>query len=608
MKKFHIKKSEKHIFSSVSPWIIAGIFMVLMPIFILMTMDTIKDQRQQVIEKLTGRGIFLLRSFEAGARTGIIGFRWKAGNVQKLLYETALQPGVAYLMITSENGKILADSDPSKTGTIYKNMPDLKGMNQNTPVQHRIVVSDAGKKIFEVFKKFTPARRGCGMERTIDLRQRRITRNGHRTVYEEKDTDWCRMHFFAFRHKKGQNPDVQQKQFIFAGLKMDRVEAMQKRFLRHSIGMGIVFFLIGCGGIVTLFIFQAYRTAKSSLSKVTAFSDRVVETMPAGLVTLNNDFDVTLSNKSAWLILDAWTDNDKDKMSLVIPDEMIDLAHEMKTVKKNITREIECVSRSMEIVLLDINASPVIGDSGEISGFLFLFRDLTELRKLEKEVERTRRLAAVGKLAAGVAHEIRNPLSSIKGFATYFKERYKNTPNDLKTAEIMINEVERLNRSVSQLLEFAKSVPISKKKVNLYELLSHSIQLVQNDLDKKKIKAVVEIKTKNDGFTTDPDRINQILLNLYLNAIHAMDNGGILSLQACGSEDNNHFFIKVKDTGIGIDKNDMDHIFDPYFTTKPEGTGLGLAMVHSAVEALDGSIRVESRKGEGTVISMKFPG
>jgi len=287
---------------------------------------------------------------------------------------------------------------------------------------------------------------------------------------------------------------------------------------------------------------------------------------------------------------------------------MIDLAHEMKTVKKNITREIECVSRSMEIVLLDINASPVIGDSGEISGFLFLFRDLTELRKLEKEVERTRRLAAVGKLAAGVAHEIRNPLSSIKGFATYFKERYKNTPNDLKTAEIMINEVERLNRSVSQLLEFAKSVPISKKKVNLYELLSHSIQLVQNDLDKKKIKAVVEIKTKNDGFTTDPDRINQILLNLYLNAIHAMDNGGILSLQACGSEDNNHFFIKVKDTGIGIDKNDMDHIFDPYFTTKPEGTGLGLAMVHSAVEALDGSIRVESRKGEGTVISMKFPG
>ena len=599
------KKSEKHILPSVSPWIIAGIFMVLMPIFVLMTMDTIKDQRQQVIEKLTGRGIFLLRSFEAGARTGIMGFRWKAGNVQKLLYETALQPGIAYLMITSEKGKILADSDPSKTGSIYKNMPDIKKLNRNTLVQHRIVVSDAGKKIFEVFKKFNPARRGYGMESTIDLRQRRITRNRHRMVFEEKDTDWCRMHFFAFR-QKGQNADVSQKQFIFAGLNMDRVEAMHKRFLRHSIGMGIVLFLIGCGGIVTLFIFQAYRTAKSSLSKVKAFSDRVVETMPAGLITINNDFHVTLSNKSAWFILDAWVDNDSGRNSFAVPDEMINLAHDIKANKKNIAREIECVSRSMEIVLLDINASPVIDNSGEIAGFLFLFRDLTELKKLKKEVERNRRLAAVGKLAAGVAHEIRNPLSSIKGFATYFKERYKNSPNDLKTAEIMINEVERLNRSVSQLLEFAKSVPISKKEVSLSKLLSHSIQLVQNDLDKKNIKAAVEIKTEKDCFTTDPDRINQILLNLYLNAVHAMDDGGILSLQAYDSE--NNFFIKVKDTGTGIEKNDLDHIFDPYFTTKPDGTGLGLAMVHSAVEALDGSISVESRKGEGTVISMKFPG
>lgn len=599
------KNSKKHISPSVSPWIIAGIFMVLMPIFVFMTMDTIKDRRQQVIEKLTGRGIFLLRSFEAGARTGIIGFRWKAGNVEKLLYETAMQPGIAYLMITSAKGKILADSDPKKTGSIYKNMPDLKELNKNTLVQHRLIVSDAGKKIFEVFKKFNPARRGCRIESTIDLRQRRITGNRQGMVYQEKDTDWCRMHFFAFR-PKGQHPEVQQKQFIFAGLKMDRVEAMQKRFLRHAIGMGIIFFLIGCGGIITLFIFQAYRTTKSSLSKVKAFSDRVVETMPAGLVTVDNDFHVTLSNKSAWLILDAWIGNDKDRSTFVIPDEMIALAHEIQTGKKNITREVECVARSMEIVLLDINASKIIDDSGEITGFLFLFRDLTELKKLKKEVERNRRLAAVGKLAAGVAHEIRNPLSSIKGFATYFKERYKNTPNDLKTAEIMINEVERLNRSVTQLLEFSKSVPISKMKVNLSELISHSIHLVQNDLDKKKIKTIIDIKTKKDCFTTDPDRINQILLNLYLNAIHAMDDGGTLSLHAYDSE--NSFFIKVKDTGKGIEENDMDHIFDPYFTTRPGGTGLGLAMVHSAVEALDGSISVESRKGCGTVISMKFPG
>ncbi len=600
------KKSDKFIIPSVSPWIIAGVFMVLMPIFVLITMNIIKNQRQQIIDKLTGRGLFLLRSFEAGTRTGMMGFRWKAGNVQQLLYETALQPGIVYLMITSENGKILADSDPSKTGSIYKNMPDIKKLKGKALVQHRIIASDNGKKIFEVFKRFTPVRPNFRMNSAIDLRQRMITRNGHRIIYEEKHMDWCRMHFSAFM-RKGKNPQDRTKQFIFAGLNMERVEAMNKKFLRRAIVMDIILLLIGCGGIVTLFIFQAYRTAKFSLSKVKAFSDRVVETMPAGLITVDTDFHITLSNRSAWLILNAWTGKDKDRNSLIIPHEMINLAHEMETGTKNIAREIQCVSRSMKTVLLDVNASTIMNDSGDISGFLFLFRDLTEIKKLKNELEINRRLAAVGKLAAGVAHEIRNPLSSIKGFATYFKERYKNIPNDRETAKVMINEVERLNRSVTQLLEFARSVPVSKKKVNLNELLAHSIQLVQNDLDKNQIKAEIDINTKKKTIITDPDRINQILLNLYLNAIHAMDKGGILSLQAYTSEDGSCFFIKVKDTGTGIDRNDMDHIFDPYFTTRPDGTGLGLAMVHSAVEALEGSISVESEKGKGTIVSMKFP-
>ncbi len=597
------KRKDTPVIPFVPPWVIAGVFIVLMPIFVLMTMSTIKDRDQQVVEKLTGRGLYLLRSFEAGTRTGIMGFRWKAGNVQKLLYETALQPGIAYLMITSENGKILADSDPSKTGSIYKNMPDVKTLNKNQIVHHRIIISDNGKKIFEVFKRFTPARRSYGIEGTIDLRQRRMT-SGRRGC-KEKDMDWCRMHFFAFQNNMGHFR--RSTQFIFAGLRMDKVEAMNKRFLRHAIIMGGVLFLIGCGGIVTLFVFQAYRSAKSSLSRVKAFSDRVVETMPAGLVTIDTDFNVTSSNKSAWKILDAWVIKDDGDVYFAVPGEMIELAREMATSKKNITKEIECVSRFMDIVLLDMNCSPIVDDSGAISGFLFLFRDLTELKKLRKELERNRRLASVGKLAAGVAHEIRNPLSSIKGFATYFKERYKNIADDRNTADIMINEVERLNRAVTQLLEFAKSVPVSKKRVNLHELLSHSIQLIQHDLDKKNIKVSINIETQYDFIKTDPDKINQILLNLYLNAVYAMDRNGVLSLHVSDSQDANYFIIKVKDTGRGIDDNDMDRIFDPYFTTRPDGTGLGLAMVHSAVEALDGSISVESTKGCGTVFTMKFP-
>ncbi len=620
------KKEGRSVTHSISPWIIAGVFIVLMPIFILMTMDTIKDRNQQVVEKLTGRGLYLLRAFEAGTRIGVMGFRWKAGNVQRLLYETARQPGVVYLMITSGKGKILADSDPSKTGSIYKNMPDIKILDKKAVVYHRVIVLKTGKKIFEVFKRFTPARQqGYGIEGTIDLRQRRITGSGR--VFQEKDTDWCRMHFFAFRHGTGKLR-TPAKQFVFAGLSMDRVEAMNRRFLRHAVIMGCVLFFIGCGGIVTLFIFQAYRSAKSSLSKVQAFSDRIVETMPAGLVTVDTSFSVTSFNKSAWWILsfcerksetynkESRSEKHSEKRSessggddlFVLPGEMTELAKEIKADNKNIAREIECMTNCGDTVLLDVNVSSITDDSGKISGFLFLFRDLTELKKLEKELERNKRLAAVGKLAAGVAHEIRNPLSSIKGFATYFKERYKDVEDDRKIAEIMINEVERLNRSVTELLRFAKSVPVSKKKVRLSELLYHSVQLVRHDLDKRNIKAVININTKKDFIVTDPDRINQILLNLYLNALDAMNTGGLLSIGVSSDKKGNYFIIRVEDTGRGIDKDDLDHIFDPYFTTRPDGTGLGLAMVHSAVEALEGSISVESEKGTGTVFTMKFPG
>jgi len=256
---------------------------------------------------------------------------------------------------------------------------------------------------------------------------------------------------------------------------------------------------------------------------------------------------------------------------------------------------------------LDMTASPILDDADAIQGFIFLFRDLTQLRELKKEVEINRRLAAIGKLAGGVAHEIRNPLSSIKGFATYFARRYENDPEDAETAKIMVQEVERINRSVTQLLEFAKPLAVEIKAVELVPLIRHSLKLVSHDLDKKNIYASVVNHSRHELISTDPDRINQVLLNLYMNAVNAMGDSGTLTVEIKDTEDTKGIEISVRDTGCGIDPRDMDSIFDPYFTTRPKGTGLGLSIVHRIVENLRGEIRVESELDRGSSFIVVLP-
>jgi two-component system sensor histidine kinase HydH len=213
----------------------------------------------------------------------------------------------------------------------------------------------------------------------------------------------------------------------------------------------------------------------------------------------------------------------------------------------------------------------------------------------------------VGRLAAGVSHEIRNPLSSIKGFATYFKERYHDIPENQQISNLMIQEVDRLNRVVGQLHEFARPITISKKSTNLRTLLENSLKLIERQTFEENINIQTRFDTDIGDVRVDPDRINQVFLNLYLNAIESMKNGGDLKVWLLKNEEKNGIEIRIQDTGTGISQEDLTHIFDPYFTTKASGTGLGLAIVHNIIEAHGGEIKVDSLLEQGTIITLFLP-
>lgn len=227
-----------------------------------------------------------------------------------------------------------------------------------------------------------------------------------------------------------------------------------------------------------------------------------------------------------------------------------------------------------------------------------------ELRRLEDEMRRSEKMAAIGTLAAGVAHELRNPLSSIKGYATYFGQRFPEGSEDREAAQVMVNEVNRLNRVITDLLGLSRPGDISPKKICPENMVSHVIRLLKQTADAKHVTIVSKKAPGAPEIVADMERLSQALLNLCLNAIDAMPGGGVLTIAISGGK--NRICLVVRDTGAGIPPSNMAHIFDPYFTTKNSGMGLGLPMVHKIIKAHGGDIDVVSRlpdeKGPGDTI------
>lgn len=401
---------------------------------------------------------------------------------------------------------------------------------------------------------------------------------------------------------------IKSPRIIFVGLDMTALETAGKADVRNSILMGIILLATGLAGITLLFLIQSYRTAKTSLNRIKAFSDHLVENVPIGLLTVDPRERVSSYNQVAKDIL-RLSENQTlmepavDVLPTGLWQEMIASENENGAVDQ----EIDVTFDDGTVIPLEIRAGGLQGENGDDLGSVLLFKDLSEVRSLRKEVARSQRLATVGRLAAGVAHEIRNPLSSIKGFATYFKERYQDVAEDLHIADIMIKEVDRLNRVVGQLLAFAKPVRVTPGKVSINQFITDSLKLVERQSAEKGISVNSELLPTDQPIILDTDKIRQVLLNLYLNAIESMANGGHLTVRLAEAQRNGGITIQVVDTGIGIQGEDLSHIFDPYFTTKSSGTGIGLAVAHNIIKAHGGRVHVESEPGSGTQFTVFLP-
>jgi len=527
-------------------WIVLGSCVLLLPLLFIMAKNSVDQQTRFTTELLKEKGEALIRSYEAGTRA-LAAHRLRPFEIQKLVTELAMQPGVDYIILTNDKGLVVADSEPFRIGGYYGIDLNLKNLSEQPKPIFRRVKNIKGADTFEVFRRVKVLGEGEG------------------------------------------------NYVIFVGLDMGPVIEAENEEIRRTVALSAVLLLAGMVGLIALFFIDRYRLTRSSLERLRLFSHYLLEHLPIGVVSINERGKITLVNAYASNLLGLSEAHVLDlSMDGVLPPALKNILTQMRQRPAIDGAEIEWISSEGKTVSIE-----TIAQTLEDKSLVVILRDLTEVKYLRQELERSRRLAAIGSLAAGVAHEIRNPLSSIKGFATYFLEKYGVDPSARESAGIMISEIERLNGFITQLLNLARPPDLRREMVDLHHLVEDSIKVLAEDFAKKGVRVTNEVPHLTSF--CDPNQMKQVFLNVLLNALEATEGGGFVSVT--GEEiAENRIEIKVIDTGHGIKDEDLTRIFDPFFTTKPSGTGLGLAVVHKIMEAHEGEVRVTSTPGKGTCV------
>ncbi|MBA4423394.1 MAG: hypothetical protein C0390_09925 [Syntrophus sp. (in: bacteria)] len=395
---------------------------------------------------------------------------------------------------------------------------------------------------------------------------------------------------------------------IALSLRLATFETARQEDRHHTLLMAAILVVLGTGALYFIFIVQNYYLVNRTLDRMKTYTENVVESMADGLVSIDREGKIVTLNRQAGEILGSGRERLEGKTIVSVLGEgigrILGSAEGQALVRD---REMEFHKDKNGRIPLSISVAPLRDEKGQEMGAVLLIKDLREIRDLQEKVHRSERLASLGRLAAGVAHEIRNPLSSIKGFAQYFVKRFSGQPEEQGYASVMVREVDRLNRVITELLDFAGPKEPHREPQSLETIAEQALKLLAPDLEARKVEVVKDYEPGLPAVSVDRDRISQVFINILLNAVESMEAGGEIriSLRRCGLPP--AVEISVADTGAGIPAGDLEKVFEPFFSRKRKGTGLGLAIVHQIVESHRGDIRVESRPGKGTTFRIRLP-
>ena len=339
-------------------------------------------------------------------------------------------------------------------------------------------------------------------------------------------------------------------------------------------------------------------SAEEKAGSAEAYNENILQSVPSGVISVDNELYIKSINHSAEIILGiTYSDTIGKQFSKVLKEPLASIFKEKQPLARN---EYQYVTNDNKHIWLGITSSELLNGDGVKAGYTFVFSDLTDIKSLQAQVELKHRLSQLGEMSAGISHELRNSMSVIAGYAKLLGKKVEVT--NKSTVESITSEIAHMDQIISELLAFAKPSVLSREDVNLNNLIDQTVTSIKFDKTNVEVSIFADspITVKADGLL-----LRQALSNLLINAAESMAGQGKIDITLKHLK--NKAEITVRDTGGGIPDDITQKIFLPFFSTKQDGTGFGLALVQKIIVSHGGSIEVESREREGTIFRVVLP-
>jgi two-component system sensor histidine kinase HydH len=579
-----MKKGKSYRSLYIPAWTIVAAVLTLLLVIAFSTYRNMSRERGRMEESLIREGQVIIRAIEASVRADFPSTPPDPRRLQKLVEEVSREPEVATIVIFDKEGNITATSRPADPAPEkIRGVPSLQLLLKERGMVTRYREQPGGAQAFEVIQPFRPF-----SYRTPPTLRRES--EAKPALQEGPLRRWA------------------EDKMIALSLRLATFETARKEDRHHTLLMAAILVALGTGALYFIFIVQNYYLVDRTLDRMKTYTENVVESMADGLISIDREGKIVTLNRQAGEILGSGRERlEGMKITSVLGEGIGRILGSMEGQALVRDREMDIHTDKSGRIPLSLSVAPLKDETGQEMGSVLLIKDMREIRDLQEKVHRSERLASLGRLAAGVAHEIRNPLSSIKGFAQYFVKRFSGHDEEQGYASVMVKEVDRLNRVITDLLDFAGPKEPRREPQSLETIAEQAVKLLTPDLEARKVEVVREYEPDLPAVSVDRDRISQVFINLLLNALESMEAGGEIriGLRRCGPPP--AVEASIADTGAGIPEGDLEKVFEPFFSGKKKGTGLGLAIVHQIIESHRGDIRVESRPGEGTVFRIRLP-
>jgi signal transduction histidine kinase len=396
------------------------------------------------------------------------------------------------------------------------------------------------------------------------------------------------------------NPGNNKIGLLRIGVSTDDFSSLNKRFITRLIISGAILILLGF--IIMSFIFtsQSNLLLKKQYRSIETYSKKVLLNINDGIIVCDSNFNIVSINKKGELIF-----NDPEALNKNIFDLIDDVKFkDILNIKDN-NLQITLITNSDKRIY-DVSFSTFL-DENNSTNYIFVFTDLTKQKQLEEKINRQDRLSAMGELAGGVAHEIRNPLNTIGTIAQQLNKDFTPTEHNeeyFNLTKLIVKEVKRINQTITDFLKFARPEPIVKSNFEINEIYTQLTEQYKAYFNQKNI-AFNHLLTGNCTVYWDKSKILQALMNILQNAYDAIKETGEISFQIKCAEKDVH--ITISDTGEGIQADKLNKIFNLYYTTKAKGTGIGLSITQRIIFEHDGTININSEQNKGTTVEIIIP-